>query len=896
MRLLLTRLGWILLLGGLPGAAWAQVTPDGTLSTTVTSTDGRNFTIENGDRAGSSLFHSFRDFSVPTGGSAVFNNASDIQNIFSRVTGSSLSNIDGLIRANGNANLFLLNPNGIVFGANARLEIGGSFIGSTANRLRFADGTEFETKNPSTVLTVSVPVGLQYGSQGSVVTLGNLAVNPGQTLGLIGSTVSVNGGSLSAAAGQVELGAVQSGEVSITGLNFDYGNVPHFGNIAVLNQATVDTSGTGGGGIQVMGRGVTIAGGANLQANALGDRSGNGIAIQAERLAIGRGSFVASNSLGAGTAGNITLRASQRITLTGVGVLSFQQQLLSLLAGNGKLGEQNLPTGSLLSLATSTGSSGEIQVQSPRVNLREGALILTTTFGQGNGGNVRINAPNRIVLQGSGLISGSALAGAAGDISIDARRVAVLNGAVLSSATLGAGAGGDIQIRAADAVVAGTATGFLGESLAASVIAANSVGGNAPAGDITIDVERLRVAGGGVISAGSGIFADQGRLINLKGGIGGDMTIRAAESMEVMGRSPDDRFPSVVEARTVSPSAAGDVRIITRRLVVGNGALITSDTSYSGQGGDVFVQANDIELFGRTDPEFHSGLFASSGVPGRNLVATGAAGDINLTTENLRVDRNAQIGVYSLGRADAGGVRIQANRIAADNGRISATTASGEGGNVRLWATDSLFLQNGSQITATAGGSGDGGNMTLNSPFIIATNNSDIIANAVRGQGGNIQITTEGMFGTEFRPQLTPSSDITASSQFGVSGQVTISRPSVDPNSGLIALPENVVDSSQQIAATCDAVRDSRFVVTGRSGIPQDPTALVNGDRTWNDLRDLSIDPPRVDASLVPDSSFAEATGWTTNEQGKISLITINEPETTSISGTCAQSANTYYH
>lgn len=114
----------------------AQVTPDGTLNTTVSGSS--SYTITNGSRVGNNLFHSFSQFSIPTNGSASFDNATDIQNIFSRVTGGNVSNINGSISANGNANLFLLNPAGIIFGANASLNIGGSFVGTTANSIKFA--------------------------------------------------------------------------------------------------------------------------------------------------------------------------------------------------------------------------------------------------------------------------------------------------------------------------------------------------------------------------------------------------------------------------------------------------------------------------------------------------------------------------------------------------------------------------------------------------------------------------------------------------------------------------------------------------------------------------------------------------------------------------------------
>lgn len=224
---------------------------DGTTNTIV-NPNGNNFTILNGIQKGNNLFHSFSNFSVPTGGSATFDltNTPNITTIFSRVTGGNVSNIDGLICKVNSSNpvsLFLMNSVGIVFGANARLNIGGSFVGTTANSIKFADGVEFSAVNSTTppLLTMSVPIGLQLGSSASpiqvqgkgndgIVPTSNFGIvsSPGKTIALVGGDITFTGGVITAPVGRIEVGAVGSGTVNLTptpaGWQLGYAQVEDF--------------------------------------------------------------------------------------------------------------------------------------------------------------------------------------------------------------------------------------------------------------------------------------------------------------------------------------------------------------------------------------------------------------------------------------------------------------------------------------------------------------------------------------------------------------------------------------------------------------------------------------------------------------------------------------------
>ena len=191
-----------------PNSSIAQVVSDNTTDTQISVTENIS-TITGGTKTGQNLFHSFEQFSVNNGAIAHFNHGLNIERIFSRVTGGSISQIDGLIRANGNADLFLLNPAGIIFGANGSLDIGGSFVATTAESLVFEDGIEFSatTEKDRPLLTINAPIGLQYGvNTGEIAILPNsdrsspsgLNIKPGNVLALVGGDIDITRNDLNA--------------------------------------------------------------------------------------------------------------------------------------------------------------------------------------------------------------------------------------------------------------------------------------------------------------------------------------------------------------------------------------------------------------------------------------------------------------------------------------------------------------------------------------------------------------------------------------------------------------------------------------------------------------------------------------------------------------------------
>ncbi|BAY26768.1 filamentous hemagglutinin-like protein [Calothrix sp. NIES-2100] len=808
---------------GIMRSAIAQVTSDGTTNTIINS-NGDHFTILNGIEKGNNLFHSFSNFSVPNGGSATFDlvNTPNITNIFSRVTGGNFSDIQGLIRtvnSNNPVSLFLMNPYGIVFGKDAALNIGGSFVGTTANSIKFADGAEFSAINSQAkqLLSINVPIGLQMGSNPSSITvqgtghsLSNpggqppiivapsateLRVQPGKTLALVGGNLNLNGATLTAQQGRIELGSVSgAGLVSLTptaqGYTLGYENGQSFGDIQLAQKSLLDVSGVNAGSVKLQGRNIEFT----------------------------DGSLVLSQNLGYLPGGEIHLQASTAIDMIGSTDAAIWSGIRSETFG--------------------IGSGSNVNVITPKLRLQEGAGLNTTTLGTAVSGNIQIEAA-AIEISGfsptnptgvSSLSTGSYASGNAGDVFVNGNSLVVSDGGSLSSFTFGSGSSGKVTVSNKNTTVIGESIYGVYSNISSTTLAT----GNAKT--LTLDTARLQILDGGVVAATT-FFA----------GNGGDLNINATESIEISGRSQS------------------------------NNSSINSSVLH------LPTQLQQI-------------LYQKFGLP--NLL-TANAGNANISTPNLILTDGGTVSVTSQGSGNGGNLNLTANAILLDRqASIQAQTESGNGGNLALQVGQLLMLRDNSAIAATAGGNGDGGNININAPIIAGIENSDIIANAVQGRGGNIQITTQGMIGLQFRPQLTQENDITASSQFGVSGTVHINNIGVDPNSGLIELPANVTDASQQIASGCASDQGSKFVATGRGGIPENPTQEVKSDvydglrlRTWSDIRNLTA--YRTTQALqaqIPQSReiLVQATGWRRNAQGKIEIFADKSPPSVQQALTCA--------
>ena len=624
----------------------AQVTSDGTVNTQVT-TDGNSAEITGGETRGDNLFHSFQDFSVPTNNEAFFNNASDIANIFSRVTGGNISNIDGLIRANGSANLFLVNPSGIIFGENASLDIGGSFYGSTADSVLFEDGEYSATDLDSPpLLTINAPIGLNLRNepeqiinrsvaQNNAEEITGLEVSPGNNLTLVGGEINLEGGYLTATGGRIELGGLsQAGTVTFNdNSSLSFPTDVARADLTLSNAAEVDARGTGGGDIAINAR--------NLQLEA----GEFGFSV------IGTGISTDSTDPGA-QAGDITINATDNVTVDD-----------SIIANQVDLEAE--------------GDGGDVTVTTDTLSVTNGGQVGASTAGQGNAGSVEITATDSIAIDGEGLQgdpSGafsqveSRAIGSGGDVTVTTDTLSLTNGGQVNASTFGRGNAGSVEITATDSIAIDSEGSQGNPSGVASQVEPGAVGSG---GDVTVTTDTLSLTNG--VQIGASTFGQ---------GNAGSVEITATDSISINGESLQG-IPSGAFSQ-VAPEAegdGGDVTITTDTLSVTNGGAINTNTFGQGNAGSVNIKASSISLDG------DNARISSS-------TRSGNGGIVNLSVAStITLNNDSSISAEAFEEADGGELSIDAEFIVAfpnGNNDIIASAEQGNGGNISINA-ESIF-------------------------------------------------------------------------------------------------------------------------------------------------------------------------------------------------------------
>ncbi|MCA1992435.1 MAG: filamentous hemagglutinin N-terminal domain-containing protein, partial [Coleofasciculus sp. S288] len=814
--------------------AFAQIISDGTLGNESSQVTGLGslFIIRGGATRGTNLFHSFDQFSIPTGGLAFFSNNLAIQNIISRVTGSSVSNINGSITARGTANVFLINPNGIILGPNASLNIGGSFAATTANAIQFGDQGFFSASIPNIpppLLTVNPSAFLfnQIAGQreNSITVQAKLSVPNGRSLLLLGGNVSPNPSStgrilidgrmqgnrdaLRALNGRVELGGVaEPGTVGLdvdgNSLRLSFPDGLALADVSLTNQANVTAnvsgnSSTGGGGIHLEGGQVTLAGESRITAQTGTNQNGGDINIRASQLILQDASQISASTIGEGKGGALTLRASEFVQLSGTDA-----------DGNAR---------GLFSNSYGVGDAGELTIETGRLILRDGAQVLAATAPgtEGQGGTLTVNASESVELSGttpngypSRLSTQTDGTGDAGNLTILTRRLIVQDGGQVSAITLGAGQGGTLTVNASDLVeLSGTTITpeglFLGGLATETIDVLTQDTGDA--GALTISTRQLIVRDGAKVSAATATS-----------GLGGPLTVNASESVDVSGGGR-----LTTETRTAAD--AGDLTITTGQLNVSDRGLVSASTSGEGDGGNLTVNASD------------SVTLSSNGQLSVATSGAGAAGNLTITTRQLSGQDSAQISASTSGTGTPGNIFVrEADSVVLNNSSISTavnpgavvnTAGAEQFGNIDI-QTRLLSLIDGASVSASTSGQGDAGSIFVRDAEAVSLSDSSIStavnAGAV-GQGGGIDIQTGSL-------SLNDEAEVSAATfgtgragsiLVGATDSVSLSNSTVSTETSGASQAGNVRIDTRQLA-----IQDRGQVSAATSGSGQGGSVEVN--------------------------------------------------------------------
>jgi len=819
-------------------AAHAQVTLDGTVGPAVALT-GPGFAITSnlGRRAGENLFHSFARFSLLSSQTATFSSPAAVRHVVARVTGPDASFVNGRIAtrleqggvpsaALSTASLWLINPMGVLFGPGASLETAGSFHVATADYVRLGAGAGRFYASSAAPSSFSAAAPSAFGFLGAPAPIeaagARLAVPAGRTLSIAGGGVTLGAQSrFEAPAGRVQIASVAgAGEVALGEDLLAPAAGTALGTLRIAERAAVSVTSADdspSGTIRVRAGRLELAAGGRLEAGTRSGGGGEGGAVEAiasEAITIDGAGGVLTGifaiSHGAGRGGRIHAEAPE-VTLVNFGLIGANAAAGGaggdIVVRAGRLELRSLGSIDAGTFIGTGGAGGEVDILARESILIDGlgstplgTGIFAATHGSGPAGSVRVESLGALTLaNGGAILATTTSSGAGGPVTVLAHDILVQGGSWIASGSLrdgsGTGSSGPVTLRAGESVViegahpdpqfqefvsavfAGTAGSGAGGAVTveAPLVALRQDGligaftlGTGRAGPIDILADRIELTSGGNVSSGGG------------DGPGGPITVRAREAVTISGSGPQG-FPAAISADTVGGARAGDIVISAPRVDVSGGGHIRTISIADGAGGSITVRAGEVTL-----------------------------------------REGAQVSVLSTGRGAAGSIDIDAGRRLTMQGasRISARTETSEAGDIRIRADELVYLS-GSQITTSvAGGAGNGGNIVID-PILMVLQDSQIIANARRGDGGFISIAVSGGL-------LSDASLIEASSELGIAGTVQILAPGGDVGASLAALGAAYLDASGLIRESCAAragrSAQSSFTGAGRGGLAASPT------------------------------------------------------------------------
>jgi filamentous hemagglutinin family protein len=899
---------------GLPGALCllaclcdpvrAGVATDGTLGPAATVLAGPNYDISAGlgQQQGGNLFHSFSVFDIASGESANFSGPATITNIISRVTGGTVSTVDGAINSSiAGASLFLINPDGIMFGPGASLNVSGSFHASTASYLVLGTSGRFDAVTPGNSVLISAPpaaFGFLGTPAGISVTDTRLQAANGQTLSLVGGDITTQNALLYAPEGTVQVASLgAAGEVGVDVSTLDPGSYGKMGTINVSHPGSVaarfvpgvgfvgnlDASGDDGGTVVIRGGNIMLDSALVFADSNLGS-SGRVDIKAADQLHATNGATVSADHFGTGPGGVVTVEAGEVILdkggrLQADNYTSNPGGRIQVTAGTVTIEEKSDPAialvgdqeSGLFAAAFDSGGGGDVTVDATTVSVGGGGAIeLNADTAGGDGGNLSVTA-DLVQLHDDGAVRVNTFgSGDAGDVTLTVDRLEITSGGSIATQSLGAGTAGTIDITATSRVsVSGTG------SVDPSGIYSNAFStGNG--GRIAVSAPDISFDNGARIQAGVGVSQSAGGL------------------------------PPATAA-----TQAGSISLQGERVTVSGQAQVSTQSDNAGQAGDIEVQADEALVINSPAGAVQSGLFSSAAGTGAggNIVIRGGvlmmdggainvssatagdAGTISTTLDSAALQNGAQISTSVGGTGDGGVLSVSASGDVTLDGRASdgfrtgiysQSGGSGAGGAVLVDAGN-VSLHDGATINSESLGSGDAGDITVTAVNSVDMINASITTAAVNADGGNIKVTASdrvylknsdvtaavgGGLGNGGNVDIDPqfvvlsNSNVLASAIGGNGGNITIVADH------FVSSPDSVLNASSQlgISGTISILSPDEEINSNQVELPVaylDAAALLKERCSARHLGDQSsfIVAGRTALPVAPDSPYSLLSG-----------------------------------